>query len=70
MEVTYCHGGLQNELGPLPHLTMAHSKAVPTKMATKADGTRVESLGNHKETAKANTWATNCTTVLHRFLAA
>ena len=35
-----------------PRLTIAHSKAVPTRMATKAEGTRVESLGKYKETTK------------------
>ena len=38
-------------------LTTAHSKAVPTKMAINAEGTRVESLGNHRETTKASTWS-------------
>ena len=38
-------------------LTTAHSKAVPTKMAINAEGTRVESLGNQRETTKASTWA-------------
>ena len=39
-----------------PRLTIAHSKAVPTRMATKAEGTRVESLGKYKETTKDITW--------------
>lgn len=33
-------------------LTIAHSNKMPTKMATRAEGTRVESFGSHKETAK------------------